>query len=107
MMKTYLTVLLNLACVLVFTGCKNPPVKSKLRGSWHSKDKKTGLKITAKEFILNEGQEPIAENYFVKGDTIFTSYEGTEPFTKFVIKNLTDSSLTLIYPDSTSVMFGR
>jgi hypothetical protein len=107
MVKTYLNVLLILVCVLGFISCKNAPVKSKLKGSWHSKDKKTGLKITAKEFILDEGQEPIAESYFVKGDTIFTSYEGAEPFTKFAIKDLTDSSLTLVYPDSTTVEFVR
>ena len=57
--------------------------------------------------MLDEGETPIAESYFVKGDTIFTSYEGAEPYTKFLIKDLTDNSMTLVYPDSTSVKLKR
>lgn len=102
---SYLTILVSVA--IVFASCKNLPAKNKIQGNWHSEDKKTGLKITAKEFILDEGEEPIAESYFVKGDTIFTSYEGSQPYTKFVIKDLSDKSLTLFYPDSTSVNFLR
>ena len=108
MIKNYLLFgLILFLSVIVFTSCSNSPVKNKIRGNWHSADGKTSLKITAKEFILNEGEEPIAENYFVKGDTIFTSYEGSQPFTKFAIKDLTDRSLTLVYPDSAAVEFVR
>ena len=84
--------------------CRNPAKNTRLQGKWISADQKISLQITPKEFILDEGETPIAENYFVKGDTIFTSYEGAEPFTPFVYKNLTEKSLTLIYPDSTSVI---
>ena len=76
-------------------------------GNWHSEDQKTSLKITSESFILDEGNGSFAESYFVKGDTIFTSYEGSRPYTKFVIKNLSDKSLTLVYPDSTAVKFTR
>ena len=107
MIKNYLPYCIVLVSVIVFVSCSRPTEKSKLQGNWHSEDKKTGLKITAKEFTLDEGEEPIAENYFVKNDTIFTSYEGSQPYTKFGIKNLSDKSMTLVYPDSTSVNFVR
>lgn len=92
--------------LLVCNACKHQPsTKSKIRGKWHSADGKTGLTITQKEFTLDEGEEPIAESYFVRGDSVFTSYQGSRPYTKFVIKNLSDKSLTLVYPDSASVNF--
>jgi len=94
--------------LLVCAACNHQSsTKNKIHGKWHSEDRKTGLIITQKEFTLNEGEEPIAESYFVKGDSIFTSYEGSRPYTKFVIKNLSDKTLTLVYPDSTSVNFVR
>ncbi len=105
--NSYLLFAVIVSGAIVFYGCNPSAEKNKLVGKWHSQDKKISLKITAKEFMLDEGQEPIAENYFVKGDTIFTSYEGAEPFTKFAIKDLTANSLTLIYPDSTAVKFVR
>ncbi len=93
---------------LMALGCRQQiAAKNKICGKWHSEDGKTRLTITQKEFTLDEGDEPIAENYFVKGDSIFTSYQGSRPFTKFTIKNLLDKSLTLVYPDSTSVNFVR
>ncbi len=93
--------------LLVCGACKQQfSAKNKIRGKWLSEDGKTGLTITQKEFTLNEG-EPIAESYFVKDDSIFTSYEGSRPCTKFVIKNLSDKSFTLVYPDSTLVNFVR
>lgn len=107
MAKNYLFFLILILFPVLFSSCKNKTVKNKIIGSWHSENKKTGLKITAKEFTLNEDGEPIAENYFLKGDTLFTSYEGTAPFTKFVIKDLSDKSLTLVYPDSTLIKFIR
>lgn len=87
--------------------CKQTPARTNIRGSWKSEDGKTKLKVTAKEFILDEGEEPIAESYFVKGDTIFTSYEGSQPYTRFEIKEVSNNVLTLIYPDSTAVKFTR
>ncbi|MEX8547645.1 MAG: hypothetical protein V5804_08595 [Mucilaginibacter sp.] len=102
------SILLLLLFFLIAFGCRQQTsAKNKIRGKWHSADGKTRLTITQKEFTLNEGEEPIAESYFVKGDSIFTSYEGSQPFTKFVIKNVSDKTLTLVYPDSTSVNFMR
>jgi len=93
--------------VAIIISCKQTPPRTNIRGSWKSIDGKTKLKVTAKEFILDEGEEPIAESYFVKGDTIFTSYEGSQPYTKFEIKEVSGNALTLIYPDSTIVRFAH
>ncbi len=102
------TILLLLLFFLFAFGCKQTQsAKGKIHGKWRSEDGKTKLTITQKEFTLDEGEEPIAESYFVQGDSIFTSYEGSQPFTKFVIKNVSDKALTLVYPDSTSVNFIR
>ncbi len=106
-MKKYLFLTVFFAASIVLVSCKNQSVKSKIIGNWKSVDGKTGLKITQKEFILDEGEEPIAENYFIKGDTIFTSYEGSQPYTKFGFKELSEKSMTIIYPDSTSKKFVR
>lgn len=101
-------ILLLLVFFLVASSCQQKQsAKNKIRGKWRSEDGKTGLTITQKEFTLDEGEEPIAESYFIKGDSIFTSYEGSRPFTKFVVKNLSDKTFTLVYPDSTSVEFVR
>ncbi|MDN3580163.1 hypothetical protein [Mucilaginibacter flavus] len=81
-------------------------VNKKLLGKWKSKDGETKLEITDKGFTTDDGQ-PITEDYFVKNDTIFTSYQGSRPFTKFLIKNLDDHKLTLFYPDSDLVEFAR
>lgn len=106
MKKTYLILAAGVVIVVAVSACKSSSVNKKLLGKWHSADQKTKLELTAKSFILDEG-EPIAESYFAKGDTLFTSYEGSEPYTQFVIKDLTDKSMTLVYPDSTSVSFIR
>ena len=106
MKKTYLILAITAVGVVVLAACRSSSANKKLLGKWHSEDQKTKLEVTAKAFILDEG-EPLAESYFTKGDTLFTSYEGSEPYTKFVVKNLTGKSMTLIYPDSTSINFLR
>ncbi|RYE33438.1 MAG: hypothetical protein EOP42_08290 [Sphingobacteriaceae bacterium] len=106
MKKRYLVLATIAVGAGILAACNSSATNKKLLGKWYSQDKKTNLKITAKEFILDEG-EPFAESYFTKGDSIFTSYEGSEPYTKFVVKDLTDKSMTLVYPDSTSVSFFR
>lgn len=90
----------------MLTACDKKQVNTKLQGNWVSKDKETTLKITAKKFII-DGDEQSAEDYFTKGDTIFTSFEGNQPYTKFVIQKLDEQSLKLIYPDSVLVEFIR
>ncbi|MGI4749638.1 MAG: hypothetical protein ACRYFB_03295 [Janthinobacterium lividum] len=106
MKKTYLVLTVAAVGIVIIAACKSSTANKKLMGKWHSEDQKTKLEVTAKNFILDEG-EPIAESYFTKGDTLFTSYEGSQPYTKFIVKDLMDKSMTLVYPDSTSVSFLR
>lgn len=107
MIKIYLPFAVLLSVITALCSCNHSTFKNKIQGNWKSEDGKTKLKITTKDFVLNEWTEPIAESYFVKEDSIFTSYEGSQPFTKFVVKNLSNKSLTLVYPDSTSIKFVR
>src|ERR1700712_4603605 len=92
------------ALVLFSVACTSNQVNKKLLGKWTSKDGDTKLEITDKGFTTDDGK-PITEDYFVKNDTIYTSYEGSRPYTKFLIKNLDDHKLTLFYPDSDVVEF--
>jgi hypothetical protein len=107
-MKNYFLAFLHVACalVLVSAACSDTG-KSNLKGNWHTKDCKNKLQITAKQFILNEGGEPVAEDYIIKEDSLFTSFEGNQPYTKFVIEHLDDHNLKLLYPDSTAINFVR
>jgi len=95
--------------ILLVFACNRAPenqVNKKLVGKWQSKDGETKLEITDKGFTMDDGK-PVTEDYFVTNDTIFTSYQGSRPFTKFLIKNLDDHKLTLFYPDSDVVEFSR
>ncbi len=69
-------------------------------------DGATMLKITNKAFTL-DSDSPIAEDYFVKQDTIYTSFQGALPYSKFVIKHVDEHQLKLEYPDSALVVFNR
>ena len=51
--------------------------------------------------------EAIAEDYFMKGDTIYTSFEGNQPYTSFIIQKLDDHHLKLIGPDSVAMEYSR
>lgn len=106
-MKNYLLGLVHVACacVLLSAACSEPDKKN-LKGKWQSKDGQTKLEITAKQFIMTE-DAPVAEDYFVKDDSIFTSFEGNQPYTRFVIQKIDDHNLKLLYPDSVSVEFVR
>lgn len=94
--------------VVLVSACGNEKKESnpKLIGSWKSKNSETSLKITDKKFIV-DGDEQSAEDYFTKGDTIFTSFEGNQPYTKFVIQKLDEQHMNLLYPDSVMVEFAR
>jgi len=105
-MKTYALVTIICALVLGFEACKKPQATTKLQGTWKAKNDETSLKITAKQFIM-DNDEQNAEDYFVKGDTIFTSFEGNQPYTRFVIQELDDHNLHLVFPDSVTVEFAR
>lgn len=107
-MKTYALVAVHvvIALLLFEMSCTSPAATKKLQGNWVSKDGKTKLKITKKTFAM-DNEARIEEAYFVKGDTIFTSFQGNQPYTKFVIQNLQDKQLTLMDPDAHSLEFVR
>lgn len=107
-MKKLVPIFAAFAGMLLIYSCSQsaPVANKKLEGNWKSKDGTTKLSITDKDFIMDDGQAS-KEDYFVKSDTIYTSYQGSRPYTKFCIKELTDSKLTLCYPDSDIVEFSR
>jgi hypothetical protein len=104
-MKNLALIFVHAACafILFFAACSDTG-KKELKGNWHTPDGSTRLKITDKQFtLLNESD--VAEDYFMKGDTIFTSFEGSQPYTRFVIQKLDAHNLKLLYPDSVSIDF--
>jgi len=108
-MKKYALLFIALSgVVMLISACRNEKRESnpKLIGSWKAKNSETSLKITDKKFVI-DGDEQSAEDYFTKGDTIFTSFEGNQPYTRFIIKELNEQNLSLVYPDSVLVEFSR
>ena len=97
----------SIACVLLLlsTACSNPH-KGRLQGEWKLKTGETKLKITGKKFAMDSDLQ-YAEDYFLKDDTIFTSFEGNQPYSKFVVQKLDDHELKLLSPDSTIMEFTR
>jgi hypothetical protein len=105
-MKTSVLILIHIVCAaILLTAACSGSKNSKLKGEWHSKDGATLLKITEKQFKMNVDTPP--EDYFMKDDTIFTSFEGNQPYSKFIVKKLDDHELHLQYPDSALVVFSR
>ncbi|HEY5327648.1 MAG TPA: hypothetical protein VIJ27_11660 [Mucilaginibacter sp.] len=100
-------IIIRVVCVLVLliAACSNP-VKDKLKGKWRSKDGSTKLYITEKDFTMDDG-EGIAEDYFIMDDTIFTSFQGNQPYTSFVVQKLDGHYLKLMGPDSVAVEYSR
>jgi hypothetical protein len=96
---------LALAVLLLAASCSNAH-KSKLQGDWKLKSGETRLKITARKFAMDSDLQ-YAEDYFVKGDTIFTSFEGNQPYSKFIVEKLDENNLKLLSPDSTVMEFTR
>lgn len=107
-MKSLVLIFVHLlgAAALFFGACANP-TQQKLKGEWQSKTEGIRLNISGNKFTENTGPSPVTEDYFIKGDTIFTSFEGNLPYTKFVIKQLDDHHLKLLYPDSVLILFMR
>lgn len=107
-MKNLVLILVHLlgAAALFFGACANP-AQNKLKGEWQSKAEGIRLSISGNKFTENTGASPVTEDYFMKGDTIFTSFEGNLPYTKFVIQQLDDHHLKLLYPDSVLILFTR
>jgi hypothetical protein len=106
-MKKYALIFVHIACAFVlFTVACSNPVKSKLKGNWRSKDGSIKLNISDKTFTMDDG-EAIPEDYFVKGDTVFTSFQGNQPYTAFVVQKLDEHYLKLMGPDSVAVEYSR
>ena len=106
-MKTYALIAVHLiiAFLLLEMSCTNTQ-KNKLQGYWISKDGNTKLKITDRGFAMDVDAR-IPEHYFIKNDTIYISYQGDEPYTKFVIQKLEPGKLTLLDPNSNPIEFTR
>lgn len=106
-MRRYPFILVHVACafILFTSACKNTSNK-KLVGEWRSKIDGSKLKITDKEFTI-ESDSPDPEDYFVKGDTIYTSFEGNLPYTKYAILKVDAHQLQLFTPDSTTIAYTR
>jgi hypothetical protein len=107
-MKKFALIFVHIASasVLITAACSYSPVKNKLQGSWHSKDGSVKLAITDKSFTMDDG-EGIAEDYFIKGDTVFTSFQGNQPYTQFVVQKVDEHYLKLMGPDSVAVEYNR
>lgn len=101
-----------LVCMIIMAiaacnGNASKPSNPKLHGTWKSKDGATVLKITNKKFTLEDGGTPVTEDYFMTGDTILTSFEGNQPYTKFVVQKLENNNMKLLFPDSVTIEFSR
>jgi len=105
-MSKFFLILIHIACalVLLLDSCSKP--KKKLKGQWKAKNESTTLNITDKKFAL-DSDLTMAEDYFVKGDTIFTSFEGNQPYSKFIVEQLDEHNLKLLSPDSIEMEFTR
>jgi hypothetical protein len=106
-MKNYALIFVHIATAGVLLGVAcSEPMQHKLQGKWTSKDGNTKLQITEKHLTM-DNDAIVPEEYFMKGDTIFSSYAGKSPYTKFVVQKLETNDLTLVADDSTSMEFSR
>lgn len=108
MTKIYPYIFVGFACIVILlsVACNSNKPNPKLLGVWKSKTDGSLLKITDKQFTM-ESDAPDPEDYFVKGDTIYTSFQGNLPYTKYAILTLDDHALKLFTPDSTTVEFTK
>ncbi|QJD94963.1 hypothetical protein HH214_03240 [Mucilaginibacter robiniae] len=106
-MKNFALVFVHIVCalILISAACSKSPHRN-FKGNWHTQDGHAQLKITDKDFFL-VNDSPAPEDYFMKGDTVYTSFEGNQPYTRYVIQKLDDHHLTLLFPDSVPVSFVR
>jgi hypothetical protein len=104
-MKKYALIFVHIAFLTVLlAGACSHPVKNKLQGTWRSRDGSSKLKITDKGFSIDDTE---VEDYFIRRDTIFTSFQGNLPYTCFVVQKLDDHYLRLLGPDSVAMEFRR
>ncbi len=98
-----------MACAMILLSVACSPKQKRdpnLIGEWKSTTDGSKLNITDKSFMM-ASDSPEPEDYFVKGDTIYTSFEGNLPYTKYAIKHLDAHQLKLFTPDSTLVEFTK
>ncbi|HVS93714.1 MAG TPA: hypothetical protein VHE59_16865 [Mucilaginibacter sp.] len=106
-MDRYALIFMHLACAAVlFSAACSGRAGNKLHGDWKAVNSKERLKITDKKFVP-DGDEALAEDYFIKGDTIYTSFDGNQPYSKFVVQMLDDHHLKLLSPDSEIMEYTR
>ncbi|WP_461449008.1 hypothetical protein [Mucilaginibacter sp.] len=108
-MKTITFLIISLACAVMLMSVACSPKQKRdpnLIGEWKSTADGSKLNITDKGFMMAK-DSPEPEDYFVKGDTIYTSFEGNLPYTKYAIKHLDEHVLKLFTPDSTLVEFSK
>jgi hypothetical protein len=105
-MKNLALIFIHLAAaaVLITGACSVGAAKNKFQGNWHAKNGAGKLNITDKNFIMDDSE---AEDYFVKGDTLYTSYQGNQPYTSFVVQKVDEHYLKLMGPDSVAVEYSR
>jgi hypothetical protein len=108
-MKIITFVFIGISCVVMLfsVACSSKHKKDpNLIGEWKSTADGSKLNITDKGFMMTK-DSPEPEDYFVKGDTIYTSFEGNLPYTKYAIKHLDAHQLKLFTPDSALVAFTK
>ncbi|WP_158990879.1 hypothetical protein [Mucilaginibacter sp. L196] len=108
-MKIITFVIIGMACAMMLLSVACSPKQKtdpNLIGEWKSTADGSKLNITDKSFMMTS-DSPEPEDYFVKGDTIYTSFEGNLPYTKYAIKHLDEHQLKLFTPDSTLVEFTK
>ncbi|WP_179412482.1 hypothetical protein HDF19_04470 [Mucilaginibacter sp. E4BP6] len=108
-MKIITFLIIGMACLMMLLSVACSPKQKRdpnLIGEWKSTADGSKLNITDKGFMMMK-DSPEPEDYFVKGDTIYTSFEGNLPYTKYAIKHLDAHQLKLFTPDSTLVEFTK
>jgi len=108
-MKIIAFLIIGMACLMMLLSVACWPKQKRdpnLIGEWKSTADGSKLNITDKGFMMMK-DSPEPEDYFVKGDTIYTSFEGNLPYTKYAIKHLDAHQLKLFTPDSTLVEFTK
>lgn len=108
-MKIITFVIIGMACAMMLLSVACSPKQKRdpnLIGEWKSTANGSKLNITDKSFMMTS-DSPEPEDYFVKGDTIYTSFEGNLPYTRYAIKHLDAHQLKLFTPDSTLVEFTK
>jgi len=108
-MKIITFVFISIACIVMLfsVACSHKQKRDpNLIGEWKSTADGSKLNITDKGFMMTK-DSPEPEDYFVKGDTIYTSFEGNLPYTKYAIKHLDAHQLKLFTPDSVLVEFTK